>query len=1299
MKKHSFFILFTLSISSYALKAQPQQMADSLIKVFESGVADSIRLKACDDLTSALVQYDSATAEYYIAKGMELAKRLGDDETRLYLKSDRGTIQYYLWHYDKAIPLYKEVIAESKKKGLEELTAYCLYWLGNVYFFQYKYDEAIATFHKSLEKYQELDNKVWEAAIILNIGQSFQFNKKFTKALVYVEKALKIYETLGNKANIAKCLGQMGGLNKDMGNTETAISFLEQSIEMGKEAGNMSRVAINSSFLALLYNSIGRSTKALFYYSQVLDIYEKLNWQDNIANTLKNIGDTHYQNHDYTTALLYYKRCFKRIKKIEDKSKIADLLNRIGLVCISQGNYESGLQYFEKSLKIDEELNDKDKIISVLHNIGSVYEDLGDYNCAMSFFKQSLALERKTPRNDSQLAICNFKVGMIYLKQAKEDSASHYIEQGMAMGKQKSNLNDVRFYIESVGRWYNQQGKFAKALELYQNTFEMALTLKDTISMADIHTYMAELYCVNGEFFQAVSYLQQAKKAYIQIGLKSGVSKIKLSMAKIYGELGEYEKAFQSASTAYSDFQQLGDSCNLGSCLLVIGNAYLFLKQVDSAVIALNNSVRLSLQCNDNAVLGLSYMYLGQAHQFQTQENQALRAYEIALSYAVNSQNREIQKKVAELLYPIYEKKGQLQKAYKIFKIFHASNDSLFNKKNTSALVQREMEYKYDKELQSKALLQQQQATELQQQKWLTYTAIGVCLSLILIGTGFYRNYRNKQKANILLQKQNQEIEKQRTALESLDHTKSRFFANISHELRTPITLISSPLQNLLQHSQETFLPSTKKTLQMVQRNAQSLKGLVNDILDLSKLESDKVKLHEEVVQTHSLLSRIASNFDSIAQHLGIHYTQSFQNLPAEACLADIGKMGKILNNLLSNALKHTPAGGSVELIAQLQGEQLLLQVKDTGNGIPETDLPYIFNRFYQSQQPGIPLQGGTGIGLALAKELSHFMGGELTVESELGTGTTFSVLLPYKVAKSQEALVIEIEEEAEEEVNLTLLELVKATDKRHQVLIVEDHPDMQTFVNSLISPNHHTLLACNGKEALKILEKEKIDLIISDVMMPEMDGYTLLKHLKDSDTYRNIPVIMLTALGDEAHKLQALTIGVDDYLSKPFSPQELLARVNNLLVRNEARQYWQEEEPLTENTKDEFATADKGESESAHVLRSDVEWLEEVEKTIRQELENEDFRLSLLAEQFHLSERQFQRKIKKITGFTPKQYQQEIALQKARKLLENGSYQNTTAIAYSIGMNHVSRFSKLYEARFGKKPSDYFIQKMEVIN
>ena len=575
------------------------------------------------------------------------------------------------------------------------------------------------------------------------------------------------------------------------------------------------------------------------------------------------------------------------------------------------------------------------------------------------------------------------------------------------------------------------------------------------------------------------------------------------------------------------------------------------------------------------------------------------------------------------------------------------------------------------------------------------------CLALSLIGLSIGISYIRSRaflKAQESLKRTERDkaiIEKQAAQLQKIDEVKSRFFSNISHELRTPLTLISSPTRQLLYSIDHVSKEAIAKQLQVIVHNADILKHLVDDILDLSKLTDDRMELHETAMNLNEFIQLVFSNFDSLAKHLNINYAL-VNELPNHCYVkVDYSKVEKVLNNLLSNALKFTAAEGKVTLQIWLTQDILHVKVADTGKGIPANILPHLFDRFYQAQHNHQSFQGSTGIGLALAKEMTHFMKGNLQVESLVGHGSQFTLSIPIKTADQHEvtndfarfAPPLIFDQSITKTIATNNVKSSAPNDKLNgTILIVEDHKDLQAFLTKLLAPNYQILNAYNGIEALSILNATPVQLIISDIMMPEMDGFTFIEKLRTENKWRAIPVIMLTALGNNEHKLKVLSLGVDDYLIKPFAPEELYARVNNLIARYHEKQNWNSSE------KNDKKTASDKSTTTNLVSEDELKWVEEVKKTILTELANKYFLLEDVADSVNLSMRQFRRKIKKITGMSPSELHREVALQEARRLLENKNYSTVKAVAQSVGFaQNTARFSQYYFDRFGKKPISYF--------
>lgn len=542
-------------------------------------------------------------------------------------------------------------------------------------------------------------------------------------------------------------------------------------------------------------------------------------------------------------------------------------------------------------------------------------------------------------------------------------------------------------------------------------------------------------------------------------------------------------------------------------------------------------------------------------------------------------------------------------------------------------------------------------------------------------------------------------IEEQAEELRALDATKSRFFANVSHELRTPITLIQGPIESIMKRQKVDNRDLS--LLSKAKQNSINLLGLVNEILDLTRLDAQKIELDESKVVLYTFMRRIISSFQSIADHKRIELLFAYHPPKELQIKLDQKKFEKILNNLLSNAFKFTPKGGQISISIEDRSKNLCLIVKDNGRGIPPEDVPNIFNRFYQSSLNN-KAEGGLGIGLALSIEFIKLMQGNIWVESSLtgeNKGSTFFVEFPKKEVMGMlsteeklalngvEAALFGFEPQAKSLVDL------KSTDdssgeSQASILLVEDNSDLRDYIQFLLEPYYHVVTAENGEEGLERLTLNRPpSLIISDVMMPIMDGFEFLEKLKSNAKWRNIPVIMLTARAELRDKLKALRIGVDDYMVKPFKEEELLVRIENLLANYEERQtYWQLEsgtiskENGTVPKPNEFTISEK-----------DQEWLRALEALALKEMNNSIFSIDYLSDLLSINRNDFYKKVKSLTGLTPNQYLRAIRLQKAKELLESGTCQSVKEVGQKVGFQKTDYFSNLYKKEYGKAPSAYF--------
>ena len=421
---------------------------------------------------------------------------------------------------------------------------------------------------------------------------------------------------------------------------------------------------------------------------------------------------------------------------------------------------------------------------------------------------------------------------------------------------------------------------------------------------------------------------------------------------------------------------------------------------------------------------------------------------------------------------------------------------------------------------------------------------------------GRYGSIASEDQLKLEIARSNDLLQK----LQEVDRQKTMFFQNISHEIRTPLTLILGPLETITAGKFGRLEQSLKNQLAVIQRNAGRLLSLINQLLDLSKL--DEKKMHLRIVRGNisALVSDTITSFETYADKLGIKIslTDECKNVVMDY---DPQMLEKILINLISNALKFTPDGGWINVsVAQInEGKNIVINVKDSGKGIPQKELPYIFDRFHQVDGSMTRNQEGTGIGLSLVKEFVELHSGKIEVDSVIDKGTEFRVILPKETAHKKYEPQQELFQEAKDE-NIYFYdkavtekeEQPKETESTNLVLIIDDNEDMRDYIKQTISAHYRTAEASDGQEGLKKARETMPDIIISDVMMPRMDGYELCRQISNSDTFKNIPVILVTARTSEEMTIDGIEAGAYDYITKPFSPKILLAKIDSILERKE---------------------------------------------------------------------------------------------------------------------------------------------------
>ena len=552
------------------------------------------------------------------------------------------------------------------------------------------------------------------------------------------------------------------------------------------------------------------------------------------------------------------------------------------------------------------------------------------------------------------------------------------------------------------------------------------------------------------------------------------------------------------------------------------------------------------------------------------------------------------------------------------------------------------------------------------------------------------------KRLNVELGEKNEELKRLNEEVLELTHSRLVFFTNISHELRTPLTLIADPVEMLLEDT--GIKGKSRELLKMVQRNALALQQLVSNILDFRKIQNGKMELKLYRFDIVKTLTTWVGDFQLTAERKQIRLHLDVDDLKgSHEMIADQEKISRIVFNLLSNALKYTPAGGEIFVSLKDEGANLRLDVRDTGKGISQDEADKIFERFFQAKGAA----SGTGIGLALVKSFVELHHGEARVESEPGKGSDFIVVIPREQEGDSQVIhndadIVDnsVKASASDSKNVVdesvlqyiddgdrsrgkVQQLVSENTNRPTVLVIDDNTDIRQYERTLLQDEYIVLEAADGKEGLAVALKEVPDLVICDVMMPVMDGLEFTKQLKTNMATSHIPVIMLTAKNLEEHRAEGYEHGADSYITKPFHSKVLLARIENLLRQRQLLKH------LYQGTKE----TEKEISESLLEDR-DKQFLKQLQAIIQKNLSDSEFGVEDMGQQIGLSRVQLYRKVKAMTGSSVVDLLRKARLAKARRLLETRSM-SVSEVAYEVGFSAPSYFTKCFKEEYGMLPGD----------
>jgi signal transduction histidine kinase/DNA-binding NarL/FixJ family response regulator len=912
------------------------------------------------------------------------------------------------------------------------------------------------------------------------------------------------------------------------------------------------------------------------------------------------------------------------------------------------------------AVKLSNDIGDTGLLSKSYHLLGDLYRRHSDYFKAISAYTNALDHEtRDHPQIYLELGIC-------YLRVTKLDSAKSILLKGLELNAGTDKRIEASLY-NALGNVVKDQDDYRQALEYYLKSTAIFEQLGDRAGLTQSISNVGNIQYLLKNYSVAMDYAKESLRYAEEGGVESSVAYSNRLMGRIFRKEGKFDEALERYQKAIAIYQKLGARRDVSETHYNTGNIYYEKADFASAIKHYQSALAIQRSIPDYYNMAYSYSAIGQANYELQRFDNSLLYLDSAERIADTHQYPYIKLDVLDYKSMILAKKNRHREAYDKHVAFSQLKDSLSQEENRQAALELEAKYATrKKEEQIKTLKAETELVEMRSEKQAVQRnyLIGLVILSVALLAVVYNRYKLKNKTA--------------NQLRELDQLKSRFFTYLSHEFRTPLTLISGPLEQRLQKTSD---PDEKADLQLMLRNSKRLNELINQLLDLAKVESGQMKLRLSCDDLEYTLRLIAASFRSLAEHRSISFHVDI-SAAGNAATFDKDKLEKILYNLLSNAFKFTPAGGAVWFDAHIEDMNLRVSVRDSGLGIPPEKISHVFNQFYQVDEASNRSSEGSGIGLALSKELAQLHKGSLTVSNSPTGGCEFVLLIPINRKAYPQTAFIPTAVSAGTHVTPphSAYTLPKSTeeadsDSKPVILVVEDNEDMRDFVTQILATKYKVVATSNGEEALAKAVDLIPDLILTDVMMPEMDGMTLCGKIKTTPATNHIPVVMLTAKADSESKVEGLETGADDYLAKPFDGRELMVRIHNLIEQRKLLQEVFREKVIWQPKQLNL----KGPEEA---------FMEQFIASLEKSYANPGFGVEQLCDEMALSRMQLHRKLKAITGKSPGDFLRSFRLERAKQMLANGMSVSETA--YLVGFNNLSNFSKTFREHTGALPSEF---------
>jgi signal transduction histidine kinase/DNA-binding response OmpR family regulator len=923
----------------------------------------------------------------------------------------------------------------------------------------------------------------------------------------------------------------------------------------------------------------------------------------------------------------------------------------------------------EKSDNYGSAENDSARFVYYMTTSKNYYPE--NLSIAHIYADSALTLAVKN-ENWIQTGLAEERKGTLYKYEGDFEKAEIHLNRAVDIFYENQDYSKASWAKKKLGDVKIEKGDFTQSMNAYIEASKMAEKADDKIALAYCYRGISYLYY---QYKEPEKSLENIRTAYLLLKETEydtlDMADMLHTLAVALGLNNQPDSAiacYELSAKYHKIYGELGSLAgNLNNIALIYENRGMN----DEALSYYFQCLSIDKQADDN--LGLTFSHIGIANVYRKQNNLDSALYHAQKSFHIAKSIDALHRiqKAGESLIEIHKELGQYDSSLYYYEITTAVKDSLYKQAKIRESYELQAKYETDKKEKEILLLKEQKQTADFKRK--TYIFAGLAISLLLSLLYYQQRIRNRKNRQLL------EKEKE------MDKLKSRFFANISHEFRTPLTLILGPLDEMINKIE---IPEFKKQLKVLQRSAVRLLDLVNQLLDLSKIESGKLKLNISRSDIVSMIKGVTMSFHSIADQKNIDIEMDI--LPKFLVMNyDKEKMETILINLLSNAFKFTPENGKISVQSGLhtikntddRGEFLFFKISDNGIGIPEEDVDHIFNRFYQSDNNQLSQQEGSGIGLALTKELVELHKGNIRAKSGHGKGMQIIFEIPTNLKLSKSQIPVEFNSTMESSTLSPDKEFELVTDFKQEdndlplILLIEDHEDVRKYIREILDERYRVIIAEDGENGIENAKKTIPDLILSDVMMPKKNGFEVCRELKKDEKTSHIPIILLTAKSDVENKIEGLQTEADDYITKPFIPRELLARIENIIEsRKKLREKYEKKGILK--------------PKDITVNSIDEKFLNELIEIVESQLGNEKFGVEKLSEELSMSRSQLHRKLAALLGTGPNQFIRSFRLQRAHDLIKQNSA-TTAEIAFQVGFGSPSYFTKCFQEQFGYLPSE----------